>query len=101
MTEQDLVDLGFTKYEEFNKFDTDYLAEDAEELQEEPYYYYVYDLDNNLSFISSDSDSEEALNGEWFVDIFDTYPAVRFTDKEEVQQLINQLNSRTVVVPMT
>ena len=77
MKEQDLVDLGFTK--EFG----------------EDFYYYTYDLARGLSLITSAND--EVVNNEWFVEIFETNPALRFTVKEHVESLINIMNkSRTI-----
>ena len=55
MTEKDLVDLGFEKV--------------IGELDEPDWYYYVYDFAPGLSLITCGSD--ELVNGEWSVEIFE------------------------------
>ncbi len=91
MTEQDLIDLGFTK-----EVDPGVPCSDQEgnEWTEDEYHYYAYDLVIGLGLLSCASD--HVVDGEWFVDLFDTYPSIRFTDKEEVRSLINLLKSRMV-----
>jgi|LauGreDrversion4_2_1035121.scaffolds.fasta_scaffold2247346_2 hypothetical protein len=91
MTEQDLIDLGFVKHMDHGIECSDDLGS---EWIEDAYHYYAYDLVNGLDFISCASD--EANSGEWFVELFDTWPAIRFTDKEEVGNLISLLKSRIV-----
>ncbi len=60
MTENDLTDLGFNKVE----------INDLDSQNGYDYYYYVLDIFNNLSLISTDSDLVEAED-EWFVGNFD------------------------------
>ena len=48
-----------------------------------------------LEFISNSND-EVGEDGEWYVEFFDTDPAVRFTRFEEMQQLINLLEKQIV-----
>ena len=68
MKEQDLVDLGFTK--EFG----------------EDFYYYTYDLARGLSLITSAND--EVVDNKWFIEVFETTPTIRFTDKKPIETLI-------------
>jgi len=91
MTEQDLIDLGFTKEVDPGVQCSD---EEGNEWTEDEYHYYVYDLVIGLGLISCASD--HVVDGEWFVDLFDTWPEIRFTDKEEVRSLINLLKSRMI-----
>jgi hypothetical protein len=91
MTEQDLIDLGFVKHIDHGTQCSDDLGS---EWIEDAYHYYAYDLVSGLDFISCASD--EVSNDEWTVELFDTLPAIRFTDKEEVRLLIDLLKSRIV-----
>ena len=77
MKEQDIIDLGFDK-------ESDYCYGGGGE-----YHYYVYDFGRSLSLISNAND--EAINGEWYVDIFEE-DNVRFTNKKDLERLINLLN---------
>lgn len=78
MTERELILLGF-KSEQIIEF----------EGEENPDYYYVYDVVNGLTFITP---SREELKGDqWWVEIFDTNPSIRFCQMEKVQALINTL----------
>lgn len=72
MKEQDLIDLGFIK-----------------EYGDESYYYYVLEFGRGLYLISNAND--EAVDGEWYVDVFEE-DNIRFTLKEDLEQLINLLN---------
>jgi hypothetical protein len=81
MKEQDVIDLGFDK-----EFDYSFGGE---------YHYYVYDFSRGLSLISNAND--ETINGEWYVYIFEEDNArfednVRFTNKKDLELLINLLN---------
>lgn len=54
------------------------------------YRYYTYEIANGLSFISNASD-EIAEDGEWFIEFFDTEPAIRFTNFKQAKALITTL----------
>ena len=71
MTEQQLIDLGFTKEEG------------------EGFYYYYYDITENLSLISCDSDEAEE-EGKWYVEIFEDN-LIRMNRQEEIETFINLL----------
>ncbi len=79
MTEQEIQSLGFER-EDYSDFDGDH-------------YYYSYEIAKGFGFISSASDEAEK-DGEWFVDFFDSYPTIRFTEFEEIQSLIKLIESR-------
>jgi hypothetical protein len=72
MKEKDLIDLGFTKEDDDN------------------FYYYVYDFARGLSLITQAND--EVVNNEWVVEVFETDPTIRFTDKESIEALIKIIN---------
>lgn len=80
MTEKELQILGFEK--EF------LFGEDDES------YYYAYDVADGLGFISNSSD--EVKNDQWYVEVFNTDPAIKFCQMEKVQSLINILESAKV-----
>lgn len=80
MKEQDLINLGFKK-----SYVTDlYLEHKDSGLK--PYYYYTYDITNELCLISSDN-GEAKKNG-WFVELFD-YENIEFRNTEDLKTLIN------------
>lgn len=79
MTEREVQLLGFER-ETYSDFDGDH-------------YYYSYEIARGFGFISSASDEAEK-DGEWFVDFFDSYPTIRFTEFGEVQALINLIEKR-------
>jgi hypothetical protein len=81
MTEREIQLLGLQR-------------EEIKEHDEDDSYYYVMDIVDGLSLITPASD--EVKDGNWYVDIFETDPAIRFTGFGEVQALINLLNSRIV-----
>jgi hypothetical protein len=83
MTEKEVQILGFEK-----ELMTDY------EGEENPDYYYAYDIVNGLTLISGSR--SETKNEEWFVDIFNTEPIIRFTKMEQVQVLINTMEKAIV-----
>ena len=86
MTEQELQALGFTKEPSEYGLNVD---------DEDVAYYYVYTVADGLEFISADS--ADVKNDEWWVEVFNTDPEVRFTEVGEVQSLINLLESRKVL----
>ena len=75
MTENEILMLGFERQ-----------LEDTEAF----FYYYSLEIVEGLSFITQADD--EVVNGEWEVEIFDTYPAITFKDAETVRILIEILN---------
>ena len=79
MTEQEIQSLGFER-EDYSDFDGDH-------------YYYSYQVAHGFGFISSANNESDV---EWFVDFFDSYPTIRFTDFEEVQALIKLIEKRVV-----
>jgi len=92
MTEKEIQLLGFEKQEDGG-------IEVSGDLGgmwiEDEFHYYTYDIAMGLSLISNSSD-EVGEDGKWFVEIFNTEPAIRFTEFGEVQALINLLQSRIV-----
>ena len=60
------------------------------EESEAPFYYYSLEIVEGISFITQAD--EEVVNGEWEVEIFDTYPAIKFKDAETLSKLIEILN---------
>jgi hypothetical protein len=87
MEEQDLIDLGFKK-----SYVTD-LYPEHKDSGLKPYYYYTYDITNELCLISSDN--EEAEKNGWRVEMFD-YDNIEFTSKEDVEKLISLLESNKI-----
>jgi len=79
MTEKEIQLLGFEKQEDGGI--------------EDEFYYYTYDIVDGFELISS-SNNEVGEAGEWFVEVFNTEPAIRFTEFGEVHALINLLQSR-------
>ena len=78
MKEQDLIDLGFKRIEDFDG--------------DETFYYYDLDLVEGFSLISNDSDNAE--NG-WYVEFFDV-DRIRFADKENLEEFINVVKRNTI-----
>jgi hypothetical protein len=74
MTEREIEILGFQKEFEYGSDNSDW-------------YYYSYKIVDGLSFISCDN--EQSKNGEWYVEVFNTEPTIRFAKMEQVQSLIN------------
>ena len=92
MTEKEIQLLGFEKQEDGGIE----LSDDENGVWvEDEFHYYTYDIVNGLTLISSSSD-EIGEDGQWFVEIFNTGPSIRFTEFGEVQALINLLESRIV-----
>lgn len=81
MTEKEIQLLGFERQD----------SEDGEQ----PFYYYIYRIADGLEFISCAND-EVKEDQEWYVDIFNTDPHIRFTEFGDVQGLINILEKRRV-----
>jgi len=81
MTEKELFLLGFEK-EEIKDYDDD----DS--------YYYVLDVVDGLTFITPTN--ENFRDGNWYVEIFNTQPFIRFTEFGELQGIINQLTKSIV-----
>jgi len=81
MTEKEIQLLGFEMQESTDEF--------------EPFYYYTYKIADGLEFISNAND-EVSEDQEWYVDIFNTDPHIRFTEFGDVQGLINILEKRKV-----
>lgn len=80
MTEKEIQLLGFEKQ--------------VEEDTEHPFYYYTYTIAQGFEFISCANN--EAENGEWYVEFFDSDPTIRFIQFSEVQALINMLEKRVI-----
>ena len=75
MKEQDLIDLGFSRY--------DVSAEDSGHL---PFYYFTYNITDELCLISSDND--EAKRNGWYVELFD-YENIQIRNLEDLKILID------------
>ena len=76
MTEKDILNLGFEK-----KFSLDTIDGEPD------YYYYTKEFTNGLEFISNASD--ELVNDNWFIEIFNTENLVRYYDVEDVLNLFS------------
>ena len=85
MTEQDLLDLDFTRVDETAKSSGMHLYD---------WHYYTYDI---ASFSLITPASDEVKDGEWYVEVFET-PEIRFTSRTELEilmtLLINNCNER-------
>jgi hypothetical protein len=81
MTEREVIQLGF-------------LSEEIREHDEDDAYYYALDVVDGITFITTTND--EIKDDEWYVEIFNTDPVIRFYDFQEVQGLINILKNRIV-----
>ena len=71
MKEQDLIDLGFKRIEDF----------DGDEV----FHYYDLNLVEGFSLISNDSDN--AKEG-WYVELFDV-DGIKFVEKKDLEEFIN------------
>lgn len=92
MTEKEIQLLGFEKQEDGGIE----LSDDENGVWvEDEFHYYTYDIVNGLTLISSSND-EIGEDGQWFVEIFNTEPSIRFTEFGEVQALINLLERRII-----
>lgn len=81
MTEKEIQLLGFQK-------------ENLLEFDQDGSYYYVLDIVDGLTFITPAN--EDIKNDEWYVEVFNTDPYIRFHQFEEVQVLINKLTKAIV-----
>jgi hypothetical protein len=81
MTESDLKDLGFNRVE----------INDSESQNGYDYYYYTFEIFNNLTLSSVDSDRVE--NGEWYVFNLDWPLQFKLNTKEEVHHFLQTVNS--------
>ena len=75
MKEQDLLDLGFKR--------TDVSEEESGDI---PFYYYTYNITEEVCLISSDNG--EAKKDGWFVELFD-YENIEFRNPEDLKTLID------------
>jgi hypothetical protein len=80
MKENDLIDLGFNKVEVTN----------SESQNGYDYYYYTFEVFDNLTLISVDSDSVE--NEEWYVYNLDWPDEFRMHSKEHVIHFLESVN---------
>jgi hypothetical protein len=81
MTEREIILLGFK-------------SEEIREHDEDESYYYVLDIVDGLTFISPTN--EEIKEDNWYVEVFNTDPQIRFTEFGELQGLINQLTKAII-----
>lgn len=81
MTERELILLGFK-------------SEEIKEHDEDESYYYALDIVDGLTFITPTN--EEIKEGNWYVEVFNTDPLIRFTEFGELQGLINTLTKSIV-----
>ena len=81
MTEREIILLGLK-------------SEDMAQWDGDDTYYYALDVVDGLTFITPSND--EIKNDEWYVEIFNTDPVIRFDNFEETQSLINLLTNRVV-----
>jgi len=92
MTEKEIQLLGFEKQEDSGIQVSD---EDGKSWIEDEYHYYTYDIAMGFSLISNSND-KVGEDGQWFVEIFNTEPEIRFTEFGEVQAFINLIESKIV-----
>jgi len=81
MTEKELESLGFTKdgYGDF----------------EGEWHYYSLQLASGFGFISC-ANNQVDEDGQWFVEFFDSDPLIRFTDYDELRNIISLVETRIV-----
>lgn len=82
MTEQQLIKLGFNQ----NPIDS---------YNEDEDYYYFYPLVGEMGLISYAL--SEVTEGKWFVDVFDSYPTIRYYEYKDVLDLINAFKKGKIV----
>ena len=78
MKEKDLQEIGFEK-ELINEYEGD------------TSYYYSYRISKGMDFISSASD--EIVDDDWFVEVFDTEEPIRFYEALDIKNLIEILQN--------
>ena len=71
MKQTDLLELKFNK----------------EYSEEKDWYYYYYNLTNDITLISRASD--EVVNDNWFVCIMESSPEIEFNNLKELKEIIN------------
>ena len=81
MTERELIMLGFK-------------SEEIKEHDEDESYYYALDIVDGLTFITPTN--EEIKEGNWYVEVFNTDPLIRFHEFGETQALINTLTKAII-----
>ena len=81
MTEREIILLGLK-------------SEEIKEHDEDESYYYVLDIVDGLTLITPTN--EEIKDGNWYVELFNTDPFVRFYDFGVVQGLINTITNGIV-----
>ena len=79
MKKKDLIELGFTK---------EHVT--AEESGDKAFNYYVYNIGDECFFMSSASN--ECVNGNYYVEIFNNPEIGKTYDKEVVKEFITVLN---------
>jgi hypothetical protein len=79
MTENELTDLGFNKVEVNN----------LESQNGYDYYYYTFDIFNNLTLISVDNDRVE--NEDWYVYNLDWPDQFKLQTKDQVLQFLHSV----------
>jgi hypothetical protein len=82
MTEKDLEQAGFERLDVTAK----------ESGNPKDWYYYTYDLTNSFRLLSCDSDEAEKEDGMWYVEIFDADHEIRFTNIDNLLDLISIIN---------
>ena len=85
MSEQDLIELGFSKQVVLVK----------ESGNEYDYYYYTLNLMEGISFYSSSND--ETVDGEMYINSFEV-PDMHITSKYDFENLLIVLNNCTNVL---
>ena len=69
-------------------------SEEIKEHDEDESYYYALDIVDGLTFITPTN--EEIKEGNWYVEVFNTDPLIRFTEFGELQGLINTLTKAII-----
>ena len=77
MKEKDLINLGFERYDI-----------SAEESGDKPYFYFTYNITDQLSLISTDNGEAERRG--WYVELFD-YENIEISNLEDLKTLISIL----------
>jgi hypothetical protein len=81
MTEKELESLGFD-LEGYGDFDGEW-------------HYYSLQLASGFGFISC-ANNQVGEDGQWYVDFFDSDPLIRFTDYDELRNIISLVETRIV-----